>query len=144
MNGIWELNGRSPLDVVEILRHRELEWSEEFNVRYRRTLKLRLVFGNKQKPVISSINVLGTAEAVQREAEKGINYGIRATCELPDALDGANFALSSAVKGDKNLALQALLIDEMAILPDRAEKMLEELLAASKDLLPQFNDNGII
>ena len=44
----------------------------------------------------------------------------------------------AAVKGDKNLALQALLLDEMAILPDRAESMLEELLAASKDLLPRF------
>jgi alpha-galactosidase len=44
----------------------------------------------------------------------------------------------AGVKGDKNLALQALLIDEMAILPDKAEMMLDELLAASKDLLPQF------
>jgi len=44
----------------------------------------------------------------------------------------------AAVLGDRNLALQALLMDEMAILPDRAEAMLDELLAASKDLLPQF------
>ena len=44
----------------------------------------------------------------------------------------------AAVKGDRNLVLQALLIDEMAILPDKAEAMLEELLNASKDLLPQF------
>ena len=44
----------------------------------------------------------------------------------------------AAVKGDRNLALQALLIDEMAILPDKAESMLEELLSASKELLPQF------
>lgn len=44
----------------------------------------------------------------------------------------------AAVKGDRNLALQALLIDEMAIWPDQAEAMLDELLAASKPLLPQF------
>jgi alpha-galactosidase len=44
----------------------------------------------------------------------------------------------AAVKGDRNLALQALLLDEMAILPDPAEAMLDELLAASRDLLPQF------
>jgi alpha-galactosidase len=44
----------------------------------------------------------------------------------------------AAVKGDRNLALQALLIDEMAILPERAEAMLDELLAASRDLLPAF------
>ncbi len=44
----------------------------------------------------------------------------------------------AAAKGDRNLALQALLIDEMAILPEKAEAMLDELLAASKPLLPQF------
>ncbi|MCD6364864.1 MAG: hypothetical protein J7M14_03225, partial [Planctomycetes bacterium] len=47
--------------------------------------------------------------------------------------------VDAAVKGDKSLALQALMIDEMSILPDKAEAMLTELLAASKDLLPQFN-----
>ena len=41
--------------------------------------------------------------------------------------------------GDRNLALQALLLDEMAIVPEKAEAMLDELLAASKELLPQFN-----
>ena len=44
----------------------------------------------------------------------------------------------AAVKGDRNLALQALMVDEMAILPDQAEAMLGELLEASRDLLPQF------
>ncbi|MCZ6676755.1 MAG: hypothetical protein O7E52_05850 [Candidatus Poribacteria bacterium] len=48
----------------------------------------------------------------------------------------------AAVKGERNLALQALLIDEMAILPEKAEAMLEELLHASKDLLPQFFDTA--
>jgi len=44
----------------------------------------------------------------------------------------------AAVKGDRNAALQALLIDEMAIPPPRAQAMLDELLEASRDLLPQF------
>jgi len=44
----------------------------------------------------------------------------------------------AAVLGDRQLALQALMLDEMAILPEQAEAMLDELLAASKDLLPQF------
>jgi len=44
----------------------------------------------------------------------------------------------SGVKGDKNLALQALLLDEMAIMPEKAEAMLDELLEASRNLLPQF------
>ena len=47
----------------------------------------------------------------------------------------------AAVKGDRNLALQALLLDEMAILPDRAAAMLDELLLASRDLLPRFFRN---
>ncbi len=44
----------------------------------------------------------------------------------------------AAVKGDRGLALQALMADEMAIWPEKAEAMLDELLAASKPLLPQF------
>ena len=34
----------------------------------------------------------------------------------------------------------AFLLDEMAILPEKTEAMLDELLAASRDLLPQFFD----
>lgn len=44
----------------------------------------------------------------------------------------------AAVRGDRDLALQALLVDEMAIRPDLARRMLDELLAASRDLLPRF------
>ncbi len=44
----------------------------------------------------------------------------------------------AAAKGDRNAALQALLTDEMAILPDQAKAMLDELLEASRPLLPQF------
>jgi len=47
--------------------------------------------------------------------------------------------VEAGVKGDKNLAHQALLLDEMAILPEKAEEMLSELLAASKEMLPQFD-----
>ncbi|MDP6114583.1 MAG: hypothetical protein QGF00_13140 [Planctomycetota bacterium] len=44
----------------------------------------------------------------------------------------------AAVTGDRNLAMQALMLDEMAIFPDKAEPMLDELLEASRALLPQF------
>jgi alpha-galactosidase len=44
----------------------------------------------------------------------------------------------AAVKGDRDIVLQALMIDEMAIWPDNARQMRDELLAASKPLLPQF------
>jgi alpha-galactosidase len=46
--------------------------------------------------------------------------------------------VEAGAKGSRNLALQALLMDEMAILPEQCEQMLDELLAASKELLPQF------
>jgi alpha-galactosidase len=46
--------------------------------------------------------------------------------------------VEAGVKGDRNLALQALLLDEMAILPEQAEAMLSELLVASREALPQF------
>ena len=42
------------------------------------------------------------------------------------------------VTGDRNLALQALLLDEMSIWPAKAEAMLDELLEARRDLLPAF------
>ena len=44
----------------------------------------------------------------------------------------------AGVKGDRQAALQALMVDEMAIWPDKARQMLDELLHASRDLLPQF------
>ena len=46
--------------------------------------------------------------------------------------------VDAAVSGDRKLALQALLLDEMAILPEKTEAMLDELLASSKQMLPQF------
>ena len=46
--------------------------------------------------------------------------------------------VEAAVTGDRKLALQALLLDEMAIPPEKTEAMLDELLAASKAMLPQF------
>jgi alpha-galactosidase/6-phospho-beta-glucosidase family protein len=44
----------------------------------------------------------------------------------------------AAVTGDRNLALQALMLDEMSTWPEQSAAMLDELLLASKKLLPQF------
>ena len=44
----------------------------------------------------------------------------------------------AAVASDRNMALQALMVDERAIEPGRAKRMLNELLAASRELLPRF------
>ena len=74
--------------------------------------------------------------------------GVRGVCvgEAPLALAGIlqkriawqELVADAAVQGSRELALQALLLDEMAIRPELAEAMLDELLAASKDHLPQF------
>lgn len=76
------------------------------------------------------------------------SHGIRAihVGEAPLALAGLlqkiitwqELVVDAGVKGDKNLALQALMLDEMAIPPEKAEAMFDELLANSKELLPQF------
>jgi alpha-galactosidase len=42
----------------------------------------------------------------------------------------------AAVSGDRNKAMQAMMVDEMAIEPARAGALLDELLLASRDLLP--------
>ncbi len=42
----------------------------------------------------------------------------------------------AAVHGDRNKAMQAMMVDEMAIEPARAQALLDELLLASRDLLP--------
>ena len=44
----------------------------------------------------------------------------------------------AAVAGDRNMALQALMVDELAIEPRQAKRMLNELLEASRELLPRF------
>lgn len=46
--------------------------------------------------------------------------------------------VDAAAQGDRRLALQALLLDEMTIRPELAERMLDELLAASARMLPRF------
>jgi len=44
----------------------------------------------------------------------------------------------AAVTGDRALVLQAALLDEISIPPEATEQMVNELLDASRDLLPQF------
>ena len=74
--------------------------------------------------------------------------GVRAVTmgECPQVLKGIlekrfvwhELVADAAVKGDRQAALQACLMDEMAIAPPQARAMLDELLEASRALLPQF------
>ena len=47
-------------------------------------------------------------------------------------------AVDAGVYGDRNLALQALIADEFTVSIEDAESMLDELLEAHADMLPQF------
>ncbi|MCE5325164.1 MAG: hypothetical protein LLG01_01995 [Planctomycetaceae bacterium] len=57
---------------------------------------------------------------------------------LEKRLAWQELVVEAAVTGDRKIALQALMLDEMAIHPDKAQDMLDELLAASRDMLGQF------
>ena len=91
-------------------------------------------------------NLPATAE-VEVEAVTD-SLGVRAVAmgEAPLVLKGIlekrfvwqELVADAAATGDRSTALQALMVDEMAILPEKAESMLDELLEASRDLLPQF------
>jgi len=48
-------------------------------------------------------------------------------------------AVDAGVYGDRKLALQALVADEFTVSIEDAEAMLDELLAAHADMLPQFS-----
>lgn len=58
--------------------------------------------------------------------------------QLEKIIAWQELVVDAGVKGDKKLALQSLMLDPQAILPEKAEKMLDELLANSRELLPQF------
>jgi len=46
--------------------------------------------------------------------------------------------VDAAVKGDRQLALQAMQVDETAIPPKESERLLGELLENSRGMLPTF------
>lgn len=68
-----------PLDLAEIHRPQDLEWAEDFNVCYRRTLKLRLVFRGDVQPVITSLKILSTACLQEKVIEVRFGCGSQST-----------------------------------------------------------------
>lgn len=65
-----------------------------------------------------------------------LSTSIAAICNQQIAIQ--ELAVEAAIKGDKNLALQALLIDPVIHSAEVAEKILDELLNVHKEYLPQF------
>ncbi len=88
------------------------------------------------------------AEAIVEVQAVTSSAGVRgiATGHAPLALAGMlhkrcawqEMVVDAAVTGDRRLALQALLLDEMSLAPAQNQAMLEDLLTASQDRLPQF------
>ena len=87
-------------------------------------------FSEELKAVTDSCGVRGIYIGDAPMSLKGI---------LEKRIAWQELVVDAAVTGNENLALQALLLDEMAILPEKAEQMLTELLIASKEMLPQFS-----
>jgi alpha-galactosidase len=53
-------------------------------------------------------------------------------------LDVMDLNLEAAVTGDRKIALEGLMLDPLVPDPDIAEKVLDEMLIAQRDYLPQF------
>ena len=92
-------------------------------------------------PNLSPTGILEVEGVTDSKGVRGIQ-GLECPLHLKGILEKRfvwqELVADAAVKGDRNLALQALVVDEMSIVPEKAEAMLDELLEASKDLLPQF------
>jgi len=71
--GLCQSFSFDPVDIVEIDDDRRIEWAEEYNVSYRKTLKIRISVKGGRKPVFSSIRVWGTAVLTEKAAE--IRFG---------------------------------------------------------------------
>ncbi|NPV80333.1 MAG: alpha-glucosidase/alpha-galactosidase [Firmicutes bacterium] len=64
-------------------------------------------------------------------------YGIAALCNKQ--LMVQELVVEAAITGDRNIALQALLLDPLITSADAAKKILDELLELEADYLPQFS-----
>jgi len=62
--------------------------------------------------------------------------GIAALCRTQITV--ATLAVDAAILGDRDLALQALLVDPMVNDMDMAKALLEEMLEVQAEYLPQF------
>ena len=115
---------------------------------------LRSLFDNGNRYILSLnlpndgyISNLKRGGVVEIPAIVGANriYGLNMG-ELPHAIAGLlehqlyimDLVVKAAVEGDRQAALEALIIDPNTPSPDVAEKILDEMLIAQKEYLPQF------
>ena len=115
---------------------------------------LQSLFDNGNRYILSLnlpndgyINNLKRGGVVEIPAIVGANkvYGLNMG-EMPHAIAGLlehqlyimDLVVKAAVEGDRKAALEALIIDPNVPSPDVAEKILDEMLIAEKEYLPQF------
>ena len=72
-NGLKQDFSFDPLDITEIDEDQRIEWAEEYHVSYRKTLKVRIVVEGKVRPMISAVEISGTAVLEEGAAE--IRFG---------------------------------------------------------------------
>ena len=137
------------LDAVKLLKTSKADYVSEEGV----ARMIAAIAAGREEPFIVNIPNAGAVPNLPDDAvieTQGLTHpgGVRGVpigeCPLVlKAMLEKRFAwqelvVDAAATGNRKLALQALMLDEMAIHPDKAEDMLDELLLASKDMLPQF------
>ncbi len=149
-----EYRAQALADLEERLSHRDLPPPEVSFIRGEgiATLLEGIATGARQVRILNLPNegivpnlpdyAILEAEAVTDSCgARGVYVG-----EAPMVLKGLlekriawqELVADAAATGDRRLAVQALMTDEMAIRPELSQQMLDELLEASKDYLPQF------
>jgi len=144
--------GRGPINdqEMEILKSLLIEGG----MRWQTVDILLSLFDNGNRYILSLnvpndgyISNLKPGGVVEIPAIVGANriYGLQMGA-MPTAIAGAlelqlyimDLVVEAAVKGDRQAALEALIIDPNVPSPDVAEKVLDEMLVLQKDYLPQF------
>jgi alpha-galactosidase len=138
---------RGVLDGVRLTR--KADWASEEGIA---SMISAIAHGRREVRIVNLPNRGAipnlTAEAIVEIEGVTDSTGVRGITvgDCPPAIKGIlekrfawqELVVDAAATGDRRLALQALMLDETAIAPDDAERMLDELLEASRDMLPLF------
>ncbi len=136
--------GEEPLD--ELLQHRSGERAVPIVVgmlenthQYELAVNVPNAGSIPNLPEWAVVEVPATVDAM---GVHGVNVGplpepIAAMCRTQIAVQDR--AIEAAVHGDRNAALQALLLDPVVNSISQAEEILEELLEVHRDFLPQYS-----
>lgn len=156
---IMEAYGQSPEHWAEMKEHLEVEMPVNFYLRHsdEQAADLIAAMQKNDDQVFDSVNmpnyglVTNLPEGAILEVPAIVGtFGIRGIC-LGDIPHGIATMLSSriyqqhltveaAISGDRPMALQAMLLDPLVPSIEIAEALLDDLLEAHSDYLPQFDN----